>query len=199
MKEAPEEDNQRYKKFLSYMEERREEARERLIEEEERKGMARKKEESWALMREAAKFLKENTDKWRERRIEECDKIREEDKRDRLAVAKEKKKRYGMKRLSKEENQRMTRRTEERLEIAKAKENLWRKFRERKETEEVMEEEEEEAWKSLRKGIMELEEEGGSWRESAKEPRMIMVTSNRTLENTRGNRTVKVMESVGRH
>ena len=28
----------------------------------------------------------------------------------------------------------MTRRTEERLEVAKAKENLWRKFRERKET-----------------------------------------------------------------
>ena len=102
-----------------------------------------------------------------------------------------------MKRLSKEENQRMTRRTEERLEIAKAKENLWRKFRERKETEEMMEEEEEEAWKSLRKGIMELEEEGGSWRESAKDPRMIMITSNRILENTRGNQTVKVMESVG--
>ena len=37
VKEAPEEDNKRYKKFLSYMEERREEARERLREEEERK------------------------------------------------------------------------------------------------------------------------------------------------------------------
>ena len=47
-------------------------------------------------------------------------------------MAKEKKKRHGIKRLSKEENQRMTRRTEDRLEIARAKENLWRKFRERK-------------------------------------------------------------------
>ena len=81
-------------------------------------------------MREAVKFLRENTDKWRERRIEECDRIREEDKKDRLAVVKEKKKRYGIKRLSKEENQKMTRRTEERLEIAKANENLWRRFRE---------------------------------------------------------------------
>ena len=104
-------DNQRYKEFLIYMEERREEARERLMEEEERKGMARNKEESWVLMRDATNFLRENTDKLRERRIEECDRIREEDKRDRLAVTKEKKKRYGIKRLSKEENQRMTIRT----------------------------------------------------------------------------------------
>ena len=107
-------------------------------EEDERKGMARRKEESWELMRVAARFLKDNTDKWKERRIEECDRIREEDKRDRLAVAKEKKKRYGLKRLSKEENTRMTRRTEERLEIAKAKENLWKKFQERKEDDVMM-------------------------------------------------------------
>ena len=69
MKGAPVDDNQRYREFLSFMEERREEARERLMEEEERKGMARKKEESWVLMREATKFMRENTDKWRERRI----------------------------------------------------------------------------------------------------------------------------------
>ena len=56
--------------------------------------------------------------------------------------------------------------------------------------------EEEEAWKSLRKGILELEEEGGSWREPAKEPRMIKITSKRNQENTRGNQTVQVMESV---
>ena len=68
-KGAPVDDNQRYREFLSFMEERREEARERLMEEEERKGMARKKEESWVLMREATKFMRENTDKWRERRI----------------------------------------------------------------------------------------------------------------------------------
>ena len=45
VKGADADDNQRYKEFLMHMEERREEARERLIEEEERKGMARNKEE----------------------------------------------------------------------------------------------------------------------------------------------------------
>ena len=112
------------------MEEEREEARQHLMEEENRKKDAKKKEESWALMRESVAFLRTNADKWRERRIDECDRIREEEKKDRLAVAKEKKRKYGLKRLSKEENMRMTMRTEERLEIAKAKENLWRKFRE---------------------------------------------------------------------
>ena len=36
-------------------------------------------------------------------------------------MVKEKKRKYGIKRLSKEENMRMTKRREERLEIAKAK------------------------------------------------------------------------------
>ena len=43
MKGADADDNQRYKEFLMHMEERREEARERQMEEEERKGMARRK------------------------------------------------------------------------------------------------------------------------------------------------------------
>ena len=73
----------------------------------------------------------------------------------------------------------MTRRTDERLEFAKAKENSWRKFRERKE-EDVMEEDEEQAWKSLKRGILELEEEGGCWKEPAKETRNIMVTNNQS-------------------
>ena len=45
-------------------------------------------------------FLRTNADKWRERKIDECDRIREEEKKDRLAVVKEKRK--------KEENLRMT-------------------------------------------------------------------------------------------
>jgi hypothetical protein len=87
------------------MEEKREEARMRLKEDEDRKDAARKKEESWDLMKEAVRFLKEKGDGWRERRIEECERIREEEKIDRLALVKEKKKRYGLKRLSKEEIQ----------------------------------------------------------------------------------------------
>ena len=109
------------------------------------------------MMRESVEFLRSNNKKWKERRIEECDKIREEEKKDRLAVAKEKKRKYGLSRLSKEENMRMTMRTGERLEIAKAKENLWKKFREGKGE---MEREEQEAWGTLRSKILELEEEG---------------------------------------
>ena len=63
-------------------------------------------------------------------KIAECDRIKEEEKRDRLAVARMMKKRYGVKRLSKEENMRLKMRTEERLEIAKAKTNYWRHHRE---------------------------------------------------------------------
>jgi hypothetical protein len=129
-REAKEEDNERYRNFLKYMEEKREEARQHLLEEKDRKRGARKKEESWALMRESVAFLRTNADKWRKRKIEECDRIREEEKKERLGVVKEKKRKYGIKRLSKEENMRMTKRTEERLEIARAKENLWRQHRE---------------------------------------------------------------------
>ena len=68
-------------------------------------------------------MLKSNEDKWRCRRIEECERIKEEDKKERLAIAKEKKKRYGIKRLSKEENKRLKLRIEERIEIARSKEN----------------------------------------------------------------------------
>ena len=67
------------------------------MEEENRKKDAKKKEESWALMRESVAFLRTIADKWRERRIDECDKIREEEKKDRLAIAKEKKRKYGLK------------------------------------------------------------------------------------------------------
>jgi hypothetical protein len=74
-------------------------------------------------MRESMEFLKKNKEKWKERRIDESKRIKEEDKRDRLAIVQEKKKRYGIKVLSREESKRLRMRTEERLKIAKAKEN----------------------------------------------------------------------------
>ena len=64
---AKEEDNERYRNFLTYMEEKREEARQHLPEERDRKRDAKKKEESWALMREAVAFLRTNDEKWREK------------------------------------------------------------------------------------------------------------------------------------
>ena len=129
VKNAGSEENKRYLSFLAYMEEKREEARQALKEDKDRKEEAKKKEMSWALMREATAYIKDNTDKWRVRRIEEEERIKEEEKRDRLAVVAEKKKRYGLKTLSKEERKRLTLRTSDRIEVARAKENLWRCFR----------------------------------------------------------------------
>ena len=104
--------------------------------------------------------LKQNEDSWRCRKIDECERIKEEEKRDRLAIVKGMKKRYGLQKLSKEENRRLKSRTEDIIEIAKAKENYWRKFRHRNDY--VMEEEEDDAWRNLEKGILMLEERG-SW------------------------------------
>ena len=69
---------------------------------EERKRESKRKREVWDLMRVSMEFLRKNKEKWRERKLEETKRIKEEDKRDRLAVAKEKKKRYGIKGLSRE-------------------------------------------------------------------------------------------------
>ena len=60
-----------------------------------------------------------------------------------------------------------------------------------------MEEEEEQAWRSLKRGILELEEEGGSWRESAKEPRGIIMTSIRNPEDTIGKHKDPTKEQDG--
>ena len=76
---------------------------------EERKRRALAKEKASEMMRESITFLKTHEEKWRTRRIEECDRIKEEEKIDRLAIAREKKKRYGLKKLSVEENRRLKR------------------------------------------------------------------------------------------
>ena len=54
---------------------------------------------------------------------------------------------------------RLKKRTEERLEIASAKENLWKKFR-NKDQELAEEGKDVEAWEGLRTSVMELEEGG---------------------------------------
>ena len=72
-----------------------------------------RKEANWSLLRESISFLKENEDGWQQRRIKEVDRIKEEEKKDRLEICKEKKKRYGIKKLNKEENRRLKERTEE--------------------------------------------------------------------------------------
>ena len=113
-------------------------------EDEERKEAAKKKEESWHLLREATSFLKKNADGWNERRIEECERVKREEKEDRLAIVKEKKKRYGLKKMSKEESMRMKQRTEEKIMLAKMRSNLWKRYRDGRQEEEG--EEEKMAW-----------------------------------------------------
>ena len=56
---AKEDDNKRYRELLSYMEDRRIEAREKQQEDEERKRRARKREESYELLRISMRFLRE--------------------------------------------------------------------------------------------------------------------------------------------
>ena len=129
---AGDEENERYKSVLEYCEKRRIELRAKIEEDEERMKEARRKEDTWMLLRESITFLKSKEVIWRTRRLEECSRIREEEKRDRLAVVAVKKRKYGVKRMTKEENSRIKERTEERLEIATAKTNYCRNYRERK-------------------------------------------------------------------
>ena len=176
VKGGKEDDNQRYRDLLKYMEEKRTEARDMLAVDEERRRESKRKKDSWALLRASIDFLKENEGKWRQRRIEECEKIKEEETRDRLAVSREKNKRYGLNKLSKEENMRIRLRTEERLELARGKENLWKKFREEQETPE-MSEGEKDAWENLKKSIMDIEEKekGLKWRSNGKEIEKVII------------------------
>ena len=71
---ADEEDDARYRKFLTYMEEKRQEAKMLLQKEEDKKKEAKEKEARWALLRESMAFLKENSHKWQERKVTECEK-----------------------------------------------------------------------------------------------------------------------------
>ena len=97
VKDAQEDDNDRYVRLMQYMEEKREEARMKLQEDEQRKADAKRKEERWAMLRESVRILRENTDKWRMRKIDECERIKEEEKKDRLALLQVKKRKYGIK------------------------------------------------------------------------------------------------------
>ena len=110
-------------------------------------------------------FIKKNEQKWRTRNLQECTKRRELDKEERLAIAKEKKKRYGIKTLSQEESKRLKTRTEERIEIAQAKANYWKWYRgggEKRKGEKKNKREEDmrDAWTRMKVYIVALEEEG---------------------------------------
>ena len=62
-------------------------------------------------------FLKKNEKGWQTRKIREIERIKEEEKVERLTICAQKKKRYGIKNLTKEENKRMKERTAQRIKI----------------------------------------------------------------------------------
>ena len=62
---------------------------------------AGRREEHWRLLRESVRFLRENEAGWQQRKIKEVDRIKEMEKAERLAIASQKKKRYGIKTLKK--------------------------------------------------------------------------------------------------
>ena len=64
-------------------------------------------------MRESIKFLKDNEKGWQQKRVGEVDRIKEEEKKERLAIGEQKRKRYGIKKLNKEEQKRIKERTSE--------------------------------------------------------------------------------------
>ena len=86
-------------------------------------------QEHWAMLREARRIIKENEEGWKERRTGEIRKIKEQEKRERLAIVAEKKKKYGLNTLTKEEKRRLGERTNERIEIANARANYWKLHR----------------------------------------------------------------------
>ena len=81
-----EDDNKRYRDFLKYCEERREERKRELERDKSRKEEAKSKEDHWKLLRVCIETIKETHIKWTTRKIEECARIKEEEKRDRLAI-----------------------------------------------------------------------------------------------------------------
>ena len=109
-------------------------------------------------MRESIKFLKENEKGWQQRRIGEVDRIKEEEKMERLAICKQKRKRYGIRKLNKEEQKRIRERTSERIEIAQAKANYWKLHRGGGVATKNAKE-----WERVRESIILLEEKG-RWR-----------------------------------
>ena len=98
------EENERYRALLKYCEEMREEKKRQISEDEGRKAEARRKEHTWSLLKESIRYLRENEVRGQHRKIVEIERIKAEERQVRLAIISEKRKRYGIKKMSKDEN-----------------------------------------------------------------------------------------------
>ena len=133
-----------------------------------RKEDARRREEHWMLLRLCVKELKEGEHKWSTRKIEECDRIKEEAKEDRLAIARDNKKLYGIKGLSKEENKRLKKRTEDKIELAQTKSNYWKCYTGEGRGKRERQGEDESKWMKLKTEVLALEKEAATLQEDAR-------------------------------
>ena len=125
------------------------------------------------------------------------ERIKAEEKKDRLAVGNIKKKRYGIGKLNNEENLRLKSRTEDRILLARGRENLWKKFRESKEDDTFMGEEEAKAWETVRSNILELEDGEDGDMEAIGEDKIRMMKFRKPVLNLkRGDVNVQVMDDV---
>ena len=73
VKRSGEEDNERYRNFLKYCEDRRQESRLQQEMDKERKKTAERRERQRDLIRLSTEYLKQNEPKWRTRKIAECE------------------------------------------------------------------------------------------------------------------------------
>ena len=80
-------------------------------------------------MRTCRDYLEKNSTRWERRTREETGRIKAEEKKERLEMVKEKRKKFGSKNseLTKYEKDGLKKLTEVKLEIAEIRQNLWRK------------------------------------------------------------------------
>ena len=95
---AEDSDKETYIKFLEYCEERRRSWAKQVEKDEARMKDCKRKEEQW----ESMKFLQKNDKGWQTRKIKEIERIKDEKRIERLTICAQKKKRYGLKKLTKE-------------------------------------------------------------------------------------------------
>ena len=97
----------------------------------EKQSQAEQLSSRWDLMRTCRDYLEKNSSRWEKRTREETERIKAEEKKERLEMGKKKKNKFGSKNeeLTKNEKDDLKKLTEIRLEIAEIRQHLWRKYR----------------------------------------------------------------------
>ena len=81
------------------------------------------------MLRLCKSTIAENGGKWERRGRDETQRIRDAERKERLTIIEEKKRRFGKKYMKKEESDKLKLVTNNKLEMAEMKKNFWRKYR----------------------------------------------------------------------